>query len=85
VVRIAPSECDDLVVLTTIDLPDDLHEVVHRLAREGDRSIDDVIATLIRRGLRRDALEPAAARRGLPQISVRRAVSAEDVRSSDDA
>jgi predicted transcriptional regulator len=69
---------------TTIDLPDDLHALARQLAHEGNRSMSDVVAELIRRGLRSTSQEPALSRRGMPQVSVGRPVTAEDVRSLDD-
>ena len=69
---------------TTIDLPDDLHELARQLAHEGNRSMGEVIAELIRLGLRRSQPEIATSSRGLPQLSVGRPITAEDVRSLDD-
>lgn len=69
---------------TTVDLPDDLHELARQLAHEGDRSLSDVIAELIRLGLRRPVTELASSSRGMPLMSVGRPVTAEDVRSLDD-
>jgi predicted transcriptional regulator len=69
---------------TTIDLPADLHELARQLAHQGNRSMSEVIAELIRLGLRRAPSEPTTSRRGMPQLSVGRSVTAEDVRSLDD-
>jgi len=69
---------------TTIDLPTDLHELARQLAHEGNRSMSEVIATLIRQGLRRDEPTISVGVRGLPQVSVGRPITAEDVRSLDD-
>jgi predicted transcriptional regulator len=71
---------------TTIDLPDDLHDLARQLAHDGNRSMSEVIAELIRLGLRRGVPVPAVATsvRGMPQLSVGRTVTAEDVRSLDD-
>lgn len=69
---------------TTIDLPDDLHELARQLAHEGNRSMSDVVAELIRLGLRQSRAEPSAAVRGLPVVAVGRLVTADDVRSLDD-
>jgi predicted transcriptional regulator len=71
-------------VRTTIDLPDDLHELARQLAHDGNRSMSEVIAELIRSGLRPGRIEPGEGPRGLPVVSVGRAVTAEDVRSLDD-
>jgi predicted transcriptional regulator len=71
-------------VRTTIDLPDDLHELARELAHQGGRSMSEVIAELIRLGLRRAPGELARSTRGMPQVSLGRSVTAEDVRSLDE-
>jgi predicted transcriptional regulator len=72
------------MVRTTIDLPDDLLELARELAHEQHRSMSDVIAELVRLGLRRDRVDIATSGRGLPVVSVGRPITAEDVRSLDD-
>lgn len=74
---------DDLM-RTTIDLPDDLHELARQLAHEQNRTLSDVVAELVRLGLRREPVETTTTPRGLPQVSVGRPITAEDVRSLDD-
>jgi predicted transcriptional regulator len=69
---------------TTIDLPDELHELARQLAHDGNRSMSEVIAELIRLGLRRTGPEVRVTERGLPQLSVGRPITAEDIRSLDD-
>ncbi|MFN0089827.1 MAG: antitoxin [Acidimicrobiales bacterium] len=69
---------------TTIDLPDDLHALARQLAHESNRSMSEVIAELIRLGMRRDRPARAWGRRGMPVLSVGRPITAEDVRSLDD-
>lgn len=70
---------------TTVDLPDDLHAVARQLAHESGRSMSDVIADLVRRGLGSGSVPPVAtSRRGMPVISIGRVVTAEYVRSLDD-
>lgn len=69
---------------TTIDLPDDLHELARELAHQSNRSMSEVIADLVRQGLRRRAADLRSSRRGMPLISVGRPVTAEDVRALDD-
>lgn len=69
---------------TTIDLPDDLHELARQLAHDENRSMSEVISELIRLGVRRPPAEVATTGRGLPQLSVGRPITAEDVRSLDD-
>jgi predicted transcriptional regulator len=69
---------------TTIDLPDDLHALARHLAHESNRSMSDVVVDFVRLGIRRAGTDVATSRRGLPVVSVGRAVTAEDVRSLDD-
>lgn len=69
---------------TTIELPDDLHALARQLAHDGNRSMSEVIAELVRLGLRRDLAAPRSSRRGMPQVSVGRPITAEDVRNLDD-
>lgn len=75
--------CYDAVVRTTIDLPADLHELARQLAHQSNRSISEVVTELIRLGLRRAEPAPTSAR-GLPQVTVGRPITAEDVNSLDD-
>ena len=71
---------------TTVDLPDDLHELARAIARDTSRSLSDTIADLMRRGLR-DA-EPAALSRsertGLSTIRLGTPITSEDVRALED-
>lgn len=69
---------------TTVDLPDDLHELARQLAHDSGRSMSEVVAELIRRGLARPTVAPAQSRRGMPTVSVGRPITAEDVRALDD-
>jgi predicted transcriptional regulator len=71
-------------VRTTVDLPDDLHALARQLAHDANRSMSDVIAELMRLGLRQGRATTTRSPRGLPQLSIGRAVTAEDVRSLDD-
>lgn len=87
------SRCDDELMRTTIDLPDDLHRAVMSIAAHGRRSMNQTVAELIRRGLALPAeaqVAPAATalrfdeRTGLPLIRSPRPVTVEDVRALDD-
>ena len=69
---------------TTIDLPDDLHRLARQIAHEENRSMGDVIAELIRRGIGQGAGDVETGVRGLPVVRLGRAVTTEDVRSLDD-
>jgi hypothetical protein len=71
---------------TTVDLPDDLHQLLLGVAHDRRETLSRTISTLLRRalvpegpvGVERDA------RTGLPVVHVGRVVTAEDVRSLDD-
>jgi predicted transcriptional regulator len=71
---------------TTIDLPDDLHQRAKAIARDTDRSLGDVVATLMRRGLEADGPRDVAvsADTGLPIVTLGRVVTSDDVRALDD-
>ena len=69
---------------TTVDLPDELHALARQLAHDGNRSMNEVIAELIRLGLSGTPTEAKSTKRGMPQVSVGRPVTAEDVRSFED-
>ncbi len=69
---------------TTIDLPDDIHQLAREIAHRDRRSMGDVIADLIRLGLRREETDPERSVRGLPQVRVGRTITLDDVRSLDD-
>ncbi|TFH15635.1 MAG: antitoxin [Acidimicrobiales bacterium] len=69
---------------TTIDLPADLHAVARQIAHDENRSMSSVIEDLIRQSLHRDVPAMSTTTRGMPQVSVGRPITAEDVRSLDD-
>jgi predicted transcriptional regulator len=69
---------------TTVDLPDDLHELARQLAHDERRSMSEVIADLIRRGIAGSTPTSSSGPLGLPVVSVGRIVTADDVRSLDD-
>ncbi len=69
---------------TTIDLPADLHSFARQIAHDENRSMSSVIEDLIRRSLRLDATAMSATARGMPQVSVGRPITTDDVRSLDD-
>jgi hypothetical protein len=72
---------------TTIDLPDDIHTAARGLARDQGVTMSEAVVRLIRRGMG----EPGSVtvgrsrRTGLPLARVGRIVTADDVRSLDDA
>lgn len=71
---------------TTIDLPDDLHRQARSLARDSQRSLSEVVADLVRRGLH--AAPTAAIERnqltGLPTLDLGTIVTTEMVRELED-
>lgn len=74
---------------TTIDLPEDLHEIALALARDSGRSLSQTVADLLRRGLSGGVAEATPgyridARTGLPVFRSERIVTAEDVRALED-
>lgn len=70
---------------TTIDMPDDLHEVVRQLAHDRRESMSKVAADLLRRGVQgTDPPELVEIRRGIPIISVGHPVTPADVASLED-
>jgi hypothetical protein len=58
----------DAAMRTTIQLPDDLHRIATSLARHNQRSLGDIVAELMRRGLE---VQAPAARASAPQAAFR--------------
>jgi len=84
--RTIASRCYDAAMRTTIDLPVDLLERTKAIARDTSRSLSEVVADLVRRGI-----EPGTTpsptrspRTGLPVVSIGRVVTSEDVRALED-
>ena len=74
-----------LVMRTTIDLPPDLHTAARELAHREGKTLSEVVAELVRRGLKPGSrVKQATNHAGLPTISVGRVVTEEDVRSLDE-
>lgn len=73
-------------VRTTIDLPEDLHQIASSIARDTSRSFSATVADLVRRGLQ-SATEPVigrSPRTGLPVVTLGRPITTEDVRELED-
>ncbi|GMU39170.1 MAG: putative antitoxin VapB29 [Chloroflexota bacterium] len=67
---------------TTIDLPEDLHRRARAIARDTGRTLSEIVADLMRRGLAPGG-EPEItvdALTGLPVIDLGQVVTTEDVR-----
>ena len=79
---------------TTIDLPEDLHQIATSLARHTGRSLGQTVAELMRRGLaaseQSNRIGEAAAvyelhpLTGLPVVASRQPVTEDDVKALDD-
>lgn len=71
---------------TTIDLPDDLHQLALSIARDTHRTLSETVADLMRRGLRQtDAAEITRSPiTGLPTIRLGKPTTAEDVWALED-
>lgn len=69
---------------TTVDLPDEVHQLARELAQQQSSTISRVLARLVADSLA-PVPEPGRGVRGMPTIAVGRVVTAEDVRSLDDA
>lgn len=81
----------DAMMRTTVDLPPDLHSVVHSLASSERCSLNKMVVELIRRGLEAQAPSAAGAAArsislatGLPLVHFPRPVSSEDIRALED-
>lgn len=69
---------------TTLDLPEDIHELARQLAHQQRKTLSEVVCELIRAGLEPRPPTGGIATGGLPQITVGRVITAEDVRSLED-
>jgi hypothetical protein len=81
----------DAMMRTTVDLPPDLHSVMHSLASSQRCSLSKVAVELMRRGLEAQtaglagtAAPTVSLVTGLPLVRLPRMVSSEDVRALDD-
>jgi hypothetical protein len=85
----AASRCDshyDEQVRTTIDLPDDLHGVLLSVARDEGRTLNQVVAILLRRALMPGGSSAISTdeRTGLPVVRLGHTITSDDVRSLED-
>jgi hypothetical protein len=71
---------------TTVDLPDDLHQLVTTIARDEGKSMSRAIADLLRRQLTPPAGPPIVTdeRTGFRVVRLGRPITSEDVRSLED-
>lgn len=71
---------------TTIDLPEDLHQIASSIARDTSRTLSETVSDLMRRGLVSSS-GPAytrSERTGLPVVTLGRPITTEDVRALED-
>lgn len=79
--------CYDVVVRTTVDLPEDLHQLAASIARDTGRSLSETVAELMRRGLGQEGTTAELSRSdrtGLPVIRLGTVITTEDVRALED-
>lgn len=71
---------------TTIDLPDDLHRQALSIARDTSRTLSEIVAELMRRGLGHGTPVHTArsAVTGLPVVRLGKVITTDDVRALDD-
>lgn len=71
---------------TTIDIPDDLHRQAMSIARDTSRTLSEIVADLMRRGLgQHGAAEVSrSARTGLPVVRLGTVITTDDVRALED-
>jgi hypothetical protein len=76
----------DVWVRITIDLPEDLHRQALSIARDTSRTLSEIVAELMRRGLNQGKSAPTSrsARTGLPVVTLGKVVTTDDVRSLED-
>jgi hypothetical protein len=73
-------------VRTTIDIPDDLHRQAVSIARDTSRTLSEIVAELMRRGLGQNKPSEASpsSRTGLPVVTLGKVITTDDVRSLED-
>lgn len=71
---------------TTIDLPDDLHQLLRAVAHDRGQTLSQTASSLLRKALmpEESVVIEREPRIGLPVVRVGRVVTAEDVRSLED-
>jgi predicted transcriptional regulator len=73
-------------VRTTIDLPDELHRQALSIARDTARTLSEIVAELMRRGLGegKPAQTVQSPRTGLPVVTLGKVITTDDVRALED-
>ncbi len=71
---------------TTIDLPEDLHQIASSIARDTSRTLSETVSDLMRRGLISSSgpVHTRSERTGLPVVTLGRPITTEDVRALED-
>lgn len=78
--------CHDDSVRTTIDIPDDLHRQALAIACDTSRTLSEIVAELMRRGLGqgKSSQTSRSPRTGTPVVSLGKVITTDDVRSLED-
>jgi hypothetical protein len=83
--------CDDAIVRTTLDIPDEAYYIAKAIARDQNRSLGRVVGDLIlqsAKGSRSAAIQTTASIQmsdyGFPTFRCARTVTTEDVKALDD-
>jgi Arc/MetJ family transcription regulator len=76
----------DVIMRTTIDLPDDLHRQAMSIARDTSRTLSETVADLLRRALGHGQTQDMfrSSVTGLPVIRLGTPVTTDDVRALED-
>jgi predicted transcriptional regulator len=71
---------------TTIDLPDDLLRQAKSIARDTSRTLSEIVADLMRRGLQQRVSSKISRSEitGLPVLDLGKVITTEDVRALED-
>ena len=78
--------CYDVLMRTTIDLPEDLHRLAKAIAHDQGLTLSAAVVALLRRALGQNqtlavTADPAT---GLPSVRIGRTITSEDVRSLEE-
>jgi predicted transcriptional regulator len=78
--------CENALMRTTVDLPEDLHRIAKAIARDRGITFSEAITYLLRRALgeRQPAEVSESEQTGLAVIQLGHVITSEDVREADD-
>ena len=84
-VRINAYQCYDVLMRTTVELPDDLHALARELAHQQNKTLSGVIVEMLRKAIGTgEATRDTSHETGWPTVSLDRPITIEDVRSLED-